>query len=139
VERAAAGVAGQPAGQCEQPAAQGACNADGGGGLSEHARPAEQVVRERCDQRPGGVGVKLSGGEVRERLVFEVADHKLDDGVLALLGLDERDRLAAVGREREVLPVRKQLGLDAERANATDDQPAAAQEVSAICASPLSG
>ena len=30
---------------------------------------------------------------MRERLVFEVADRELDDGVLAVLGLDERERL----------------------------------------------
>ena len=29
---------------------------------------------------------------MRERLVFEVADRELDDGVLAVLCLDERDR-----------------------------------------------
>ena len=36
---------------------------------------------------------------MRERLVFEVGDHLLDDGVVAVLGLDERDLLAAVGEE----------------------------------------
>ena len=48
---------------------------------------------------------------MRECLVFEVADRELDDGVLAVLSLDERDVLAAVGEEREVAPVRPQLGL----------------------------
>jgi len=35
---------------------------------------------------------------VREGLVFEVADDDLDDGVLAMLSLDDRDRFGAVGR-----------------------------------------
>jgi len=40
---------------------------------------------------------------VREGLVFEVADAEFDDGVLAVLSLDEAERAGAVGREREVL------------------------------------
>jgi len=64
---------------------------------------------------------------VFERLVFEVADAELDDGVLAVLGLDQRDLVAAVGREREVLPDREQLGLPAEDANAAHDQSAGAE------------
>ena len=34
---------------------------------------------------------------MRQRLVFEVGDDLLDDGVVAVLGLDERDVLGAVG------------------------------------------
>ena len=30
---------------------------------------------------------------MRQRPVFEVADDQLDDGVLAMLGLDERERV----------------------------------------------
>ena len=89
VQRPAAGAAGQAAGQREQPAADGARGADGVAGQAEHAGPAQQVVRERGDHRPGGVGGEVPGGEVRERLVFEVADRELDDGVLAVLGLDD--------------------------------------------------
>ena len=76
---------------------------------------------------------------MRERLVLEVADRELHDGVLAVLGLDRRERLGAVGDEREVAPVRPQLGLRADQAGATDDQPLSASVVSAICASPSSG
>ena len=76
---------------------------------------------------------------MRERLVFEVADRELDDGVLAMLGLDDLQCLGAVGQEREVAPVRQQLGLRADQAGATHDQPAAATVVSAICASPPTG
>ena len=43
---------------------------------------------------------------MREGLVFEVADRELDDGVLAVLGLDECELVGAVGRERVVLPAR---------------------------------
>ena len=60
---------------------------------------------------------------MRQRLVFEVGDDLLDDGVVAVLGLDERDVVGAVGDEREVPPVGPQLGLGAEQAGAADDQP----------------
>ena len=63
---------------------------------------------------------------MRQRLVFEVGDDLLDDGVIAVLGLDERDLVGAVGEEREVPPVGPQLGLRAEQPGASDDQPAAA-------------
>ena len=59
---------------------------------------------------------------MRERLVFEVTDGELDDGVLAVLALDDLERLGAVGDEREVAPVGKQLGLGAEEAGAADDE-----------------
>ena len=42
---------------------------------------------------------------MRQRLVFEVGDDLLDDGVVAVLGLDDRDLVGAVGDEREVPPV----------------------------------
>jgi hypothetical protein len=48
---------------------------------------------------------------VRQRLIFEVADDELNLGVLAMLGIDERRRVAAVGEECEVTPVAEQLGL----------------------------
>jgi hypothetical protein len=52
-------------------------------GETEQLGRAEQVVRERGDNRPGAVGVKVTRGEMRECLVFEVADDQFDDGVLA--------------------------------------------------------
>ena len=76
---------------------------------------------------------------MRERLVFEVADPEFDDGVLAMLGLDQEQRLGAVGREREVLPVGEQVGLLADQTCAARDQPPISSLVSAICASPPSG
>ena len=63
---------------------------------------------------------------MRQRLVFEVGDDLFDDGVVAVLGLDDGDVVGAVGDEREVPPVGEQLGLGAEQAGAADDQPAAA-------------
>ena len=110
----------------EQSAAQRAGGADGRVGQAEQLGPAQQVVRERGEHGPGAVGVEVAGGEVRQRLVFEVGDDLLDDGVVAVLGLDDRDVVGAVGDEREVPPVGPQLGLGAEQAGAADDQPAPA-------------
>ncbi len=125
VQCPAACVSGQAAGDLDEPAAQGARGADGCGGQSEQLGPSEHVVRERAKHGPGAVGVKVTGGEVRERLVFEVGDDLLDDGVLAVLGLDDRDVFGAVGDQTEVPPVGPQLGLGAHEAGAADDQPAA--------------
>ena len=52
----------------------------------------------------------------------EVADRELDDGVLAMLGLHEREWLGAVGQEREVPPVGKRLRLRDDQTGATHDQ-----------------
>jgi len=98
-------VAGQPAGDLKPPAAQGSPSADGAVGKTDQLRPSEKVVRERAEHGPGTVGVEIAGGEVRERLVFEVGDDLLDDGVIAVLGLHDLKRLRAVGDEAEVPPV----------------------------------
>ena len=47
--------------------------------------------------------------------------------MLAVLGLDERDVLGAVGGEREVLPVGEQFALGAQRPDAPHDQPPATE------------
>jgi hypothetical protein len=91
-------------------------------GQSEQLRPAQQVLCQGAEDRPGAVGVKLAGGEVRQRLVLEVGDDLLDDRVLAVLGLDDGELVGAVGDKREVAPVGPQLGLRAEQAAAADDQ-----------------
>jgi hypothetical protein len=65
----------------------------------------------------------VAGGEVRERLVFEVGDDLLDDGVVAVLGLDDLELVGAVSDEAEVPPVAPQLRLRAEQPGASDDQP----------------
>src|SRR5215216_8047870 len=80
-QRPLAGAEGQPPGDLEQPAAQGARSADGLAGQADQAAPAQQVVRQAADHRPGAVRVEPARREVRERLVFEVADGELDDGV----------------------------------------------------------
>ena len=61
---------------------------------------------------------------MRERLVFEVADHELDLGVLAMVGVECVQVLAAVGYEGEVAPVGEQLGLIflCVKMHATDDE-----------------
>jgi hypothetical protein len=83
-------------------------------GQADLAGPPSEVVRERGDHGPGAVRRELAGGEVRERLVFEIADRELDDGVLAML---------VVRGERVVAPVREQLGLSSDEPSAADDQP----------------
>ena len=50
------------------------------------------------------LAVNVPGREVRERLVFEVADRELDDGVLAVLGLDERERRRCGWSRTETAP-----------------------------------
>jgi hypothetical protein len=60
---------------------------------------------------------------VRERLFFQISDDLLDDGVVAVFGLDELKLLSAVGEDREVSPVRPQLGPRTDQAGAPDDQP----------------
>jgi hypothetical protein len=59
---------------------------------------------------------------VRQRLVFEIADGQLDDGVLAVLGLDCFEWVGAVCQKREVAPVGPELGLGSEQPGAPDDQ-----------------
>ena len=59
-------------------------------GMTVSGRPISvvhlsRVVRERGDHGPGGVGQEVAGREVRQRLVFEVADRELHDGMLTVL------------------------------------------------------
>lgn len=105
VQCSATGVTGQAAGNCEQSAAQGARGADGRSGQPEQLRPPEHVVRQGPEHGPGAVGVKVPGWEVRPRQVLEIRDDLLDNGVLAVLGLDQDDVVGAVGEQREVGPV----------------------------------
>jgi hypothetical protein len=122
VQRPAPGAVRQSSGQSEQSPAHGARGANGVAGQAEQRRPAQQVVRERGDDRPGGVGEEAPGREVRQRLILEVADGELDDGVLAVLGFDDVERFSSVGDEREQLPRRQQLALAVKRANTPDDE-----------------
>src|SRR5580658_6778471 len=126
VERPGSAVAGEPAGDLEPAAAERLGGADGLVGQTEQLRPAQQVVGEGGEHGPGAVCVELSRREVRQRLILEVGDHLLDDGVLAVLALDQGDLLFAVGDEREVPPVGPELRLGAEEPGAADDQSTAA-------------
>ena len=89
--------AGQAAGDLEQVAAAGAGGLDRLVGLPDLRDPASEVVRERGDHGPGAVGGKLSGGEVSEGLVFEIADHQLDLRVVAMIDVGRKRRDGPVG------------------------------------------
>jgi hypothetical protein len=84
--------------------------------------PAQQVVRERGDHGPGGVGKELAGREVHQGLVFEVTDRELNHGMLAMFCLDQLERVGAVGQERGVAPVWPQLSLGSNQPGAMNDQ-----------------
>ena len=51
----------------------------------------------------------------RQVPVEEVTDREFDDGVLTVLGLDNAQRVGAVGDQRKQLPAREQLALAIER------------------------
>ena len=67
-------------------------------------------MRDGRQDGPRCVGMEVPGGEVRQRLVLEVGDDLLDDGVLAVLGLDDRDVLVTVGDQAEVPASRGSVG-----------------------------
>ena len=121
------GGAGNPAGDRQQSLADRARRADGGLGQPDLCGPSEQVVRERGDHRPGRVGKELAGREVRQGLVFEVADRELHDRVLAMLRFDDLDRVGPVGQKRVVAPVGPELGLGSQESGAAHDQPLGAE------------
>jgi hypothetical protein len=68
-------------------------------------------VRQGGDHRPRAVGVHLSGGKVRQRLVFEIADGQFDLGMIAVIDVGGERRDGSVGHERVVAPVRPQPRL----------------------------
>ena len=119
----APGVTRQAARNRDESAAQGAGRATVVSGSPSSCVHLKQVVRERAEHGPRGVGVVVAGGKVRQRLVFEIGDDLLDDGVIAVLGLDHGELVGAVGDQAEVPPVWEQLGLRANEAGAPDDQP----------------
>jgi hypothetical protein len=84
-------------------------------------------VRERGGHCPGRVGEEFAGREVRQGLVFEVADRELHDRVLAMLCFDDLDRVGPVGQERLVAPVGPELGLGSQESGAAHDQPLGAE------------
>ena len=64
-------------------------------------------MRQAGDDCPRAVGAVAPGREVRERLIFEVADRELDDGVLAMLGLDDADRRCGLSETRSAARCRR--------------------------------
>lgn len=74
-------------------------------GKSDLGGPPLEVVREGGDHSPCGVGEEPTGRECANRLVFEVTNRELHDGVLTVLGLDLLERVGAVGQERVVAAV----------------------------------
>ncbi len=115
----------QPARDRQQLTLAGVGGLDGRCGQADQGCPAGEVVRQGGHHGPCAVGVKAAGGEVTECLVFEVADHQLDRGVVAVIDIGNECRDGAVGRERVVAPVGEQLGLRADEAGAAHDQPEA--------------
>jgi len=84
-----------------------------------------EVVGDRDDGQPGGVGGEHTRGQVRQAgVVFEVADGVFDDGVAAVVGLHGQQRPVAVGQDRVVGEhhVEGELGAGG-GPHAADDQP----------------
>jgi hypothetical protein len=131
--------ASQTAGDLKQVAASGLGGLDGLVGQPDLGCPASEVVRERGDHRPRAVCLELSGGEVSEGLVFEVADHELDRGVVAMIDVGDQRRDRAVGRERMVAPVGDSSAWVPTRRVRRTTSRHAPSVVSAIWASPVSG
>ena len=119
----------------------GGCCGSGGRGSASRWRRRERAVWTGWSGRPIWVAQRprlcasaaitvqalfacvAAGGEVRQCLVFEVADHELDGGVVAVIDISDQGRDGAVGREAVVAPVGEQLGLRADQAGAAHDQP----------------
>ena len=95
----AAGLAGEPSGQGEEPPPQGL----GGYYLlteTDARRPACQVVSHHLDGQPGGVGGEAARGEmVQPHAVLQVSDGVFDLGVAAMVGLQIQGVPVPVGDE----------------------------------------
>ena len=82
---------------------------------------------------------KWPDGRGESGAFLEVADRELDLRVAAVFGLDQGERLGAVGDEGVVAPVGEELCLRADQPGAADDQPTSASGASAISAIPSGG
>ena len=80
VECPLAAGAGQSSGDLQEVTSAGVGGLDGCGGQADQCCPAREVVREGGDHCPGAVRGVAAGGEVRECLIFEVADGEFDGG-----------------------------------------------------------
>ena len=108
----------EPAGELEEPGADGAGDGElfGGVHVAESGGPADQVVGEHGAGEPGGVGEELTGRAVLEPgAFFEVADGELDGGVVAVELVDLDGGQVEVGDERVVAPVGPQSPLGRRR------------------------
>ena len=94
-----AGRSGEPSGEGEEAPPQGL----GGHHLlaeTDARRPAGQVVSNRLDRQPSGVGCETAGREMVETdAVLEVADGVLDLGVAAVVCLEIQGVAIPVGDE----------------------------------------
>jgi hypothetical protein len=90
---------------------------------TERCDPAHEVVRDRRQYRPGGVGVEVTRGTVLEtRTFFEVTDGELDDGVSSVVDVEGNGVTAAVGDEGVVALVRKERRSGLVQFGATNDE-----------------
>ena len=69
---------------------------------------AEQVVRDRRTGHPGAVRRKPSRGDVGERSVDQVREHRFHDRVLAVGEVGVDGRQVGIGEERVIPPHREQ-------------------------------
>jgi len=81
----AAGGADQSAGDVDEPGADGGSGRHGELQRGQGAQGAGEVVRDRGQRQPAGVGGERPGRGVRQRPCLQVGDDLLDDGVVAVL------------------------------------------------------
>jgi hypothetical protein len=76
----------QPSGQCQKALSPGLQAGDRKATQAAHL--AGELVCDHVQRQPGRVGAEFTAGHVVEcQPVLEVADHILDHGVLAMVGL----------------------------------------------------
>ena len=90
---------------------------------SERCDPAHEVVGDRSEHRPGGVGVEVARGTVLETGAFlQVPDGEFDDGVTTVVDVEEDGVTDAVGDEGVVAVVGKERRTRLVEFGATNDQ-----------------
>ena len=81
---------------------------------SERCDPTNEVVGDRCQHRPGRVGIEVARGTVLEARAFlEVTDGEFDDGVTTVVGVEEGGVTDTVGDEGVVAVVGKERRVGA--------------------------
>jgi hypothetical protein len=92
VQTELAGVAGEPAGDVQEPVAETLRLAAGElAGEQQPFCPGEQVLGAEDELEPGRVGGERAEGEVAQAGVFAAADPVFDDGMLAVQLLEPLD------------------------------------------------